>query len=473
VLTDEQFIDELRSALRTDRRDPPPDLLERIHADLALDEPGSRRHQHVPAPDRAENARSRLALGIQGQHRRMTVGGIVSAFSAIVAIVIAVGALALLGHDRQRSSNTTGARSERQLVGEYAVLRRPQTAADRNDAGPLDLPARTYAFVQGHQALRLEYTDIPSLTRVVRQDGVEVSLFVVHITLSRALSAKVHPATVPGVVQIGAPGRAQISNRLRGLEGYSLWARVAGAPDRHPRLVSSTASFTILPAVPAPADSIIAVVPDNVARVDWTWPRQFNTTTLKYDPPLAIRAAAHNNVAIASAARDLPPAAATWEAADGRLLARIRSSEPASDQYSGRVVAKPAPETALSRRAERDPSTPNRVVIAPDVGSLSTTFNVFFRALLTGRDYLQRITGGPHPGCVKPIPPHEFGKAGQYGTELYGDSRSISYTVRGETFSSLVQNAVSCPGTYRLSISVLNDRDQPYPRFGSATFMVH
>ena len=230
------------------------------------------------------------------------MGGIVSVLSAIVAIVVAVGALTLLGHDRQRSASRTGARSERQLVADYAVLRRPQTAADRNDAGPLDLPARSQVFDQGHQALRLEYADIPSLTRVVTHDGIRVSLFVVHITLSRALPARVHQSTARGFVQIGAPGTARVGNRLRGLEGYSLWARVAGAPDRHPRLVSSAGSLTILPALPAPADSIITVVSDNVARVGWTWPRQFNTTTLKYDPPLAIQAAAHNNIALAAAA---------------------------------------------------------------------------------------------------------------------------------------------------------------------------
>ena len=41
VLTDEQFIEQLRSALRADRREPALDLLERIHADLAVDDPGS------------------------------------------------------------------------------------------------------------------------------------------------------------------------------------------------------------------------------------------------------------------------------------------------------------------------------------------------------------------------------------------------------------------------------------------------
>lgn len=445
MLTEEQFIEQLRSALRTNGCQPRPDLLERVHDDLALGGPRS---------------------GVRGAlvtRPHLTVPGVLSVLSTIVVVAIAVGALALLGHARHRAATAVAALSERQLVAEYAVLRRPQTAADRSDAGPLDLPARSRVFRVGRQARRLDYVDIPSLTRVVRQDGVTVSLFVLHITLSGVLPASARPAAARG---------AQFMRRIRAIEGYSLWARVAGAPDRHPRLVTHTSTRAILPALPAPGDLVVAVVPDNVAHVTWTWPRLFNTTTLDYNPPLAIAATAHGNIAVATAARAVAPETATWEAAGGGVLARINSVEPMVDQYATNVLAHPAPETALSRRAERDPSTPNRVVIAPDVGSMNTRFNVFFRALLTGRDYVQRITGGPRPGCVKPIPPHEFGGVGRYGQELYGDPRSISYTVRGETFSSLVQNAVSCPGMYRLSISVLSSRDRPFPPFGSTTFTV-
>jgi hypothetical protein len=68
---------------------------------------------------------------------RVSLGAVATAFSVIVAVGVAVLAVALLGHSRRGSERTIGGASERQLVAQYGVLRRPPTAADRRgNAGP-------------------------------------------------------------------------------------------------------------------------------------------------------------------------------------------------------------------------------------------------------------------------------------------------------------------------------------------------
>jgi len=77
---------------------------------------------------------SRLARGV-GVARRVGFGGVVSAFVSVGSVVVVIGAIVLLGHAHRGSEPATGAASKRQLLAQYAILRRPQTAADRVDAG--------------------------------------------------------------------------------------------------------------------------------------------------------------------------------------------------------------------------------------------------------------------------------------------------------------------------------------------------
>jgi hypothetical protein len=45
--------------------------------------------------------------------------------------------------------------------------------------------------------------------------------------------------------------------------------------------------------------------------------------------------------------------------------------------------------------------------------------------------------------------------------------------VRGDTYlEGGPLGVIKCPGTYRVSISVLNDHNKRYPPFGSASFTV-
>ncbi|MGO9973990.1 MAG: hypothetical protein ACLP01_14545 [Solirubrobacteraceae bacterium] len=138
---------------------------------------------------------------------------------------------------------------------------------------------------------------------------------------------------------------------------------------------------------------------------------------------------------------------------------------------AGRVVAAPTPgpPTALSRAAQRDPATANRVWITPTSGGSRAVFRVHFRTLLNGADYYYTVSGGSHSagsGCAL-MPP--------------GDEAGAPDVVRGDVWNSVVPSylpaARTCPGTYRLSVGVLDlgifgSLRRPARPFGSATFTV-
>lgn len=428
-------------------------------------------------PSRRGQRRARALFG------RVGFGGVVAVFSSIVVITIAVGSITLLSHAPRAAHSTTGGMTERQLEAEYGVLRRPQTAADRaaNAGPPLGLNASgrsgTAQGVNGHTVGRVHvtiipnpthYTDIPSLTRVVARDGVKVELYVVLATPNPAA----HPT-----------GQERyLADRVK---GYLLLARAAGARSR-PNLVApalSAVSAGLNSSLTGPGDASFAVVPDGVARVQWSWPRAFNSGTLTYQPALTVEATASENVVIATAARSLPPLTATWYAADGHVISRLQNPDGGADNgYSTYDGSTPGPETPLSRRAERDPSTTNPVVIAPNPVSIGMpegsqarippSIQFFFHVLLNHRDYFVRVTGGPHPGCITPNPSYPR-DAGYAAILTPGDEP----TVRGDTYQDIIPigartGVVTCPGTYRLSVSVLNSHNQPYPPFGSATAII-
>jgi hypothetical protein len=122
----------------------------------------------------------------------------------------------------------------------------------------------------------------------------------------------------------------------------------------------------------------------------------------------------------------------------------------------------PAPETPLSRRAERDPSTPNPVTLTPSTGGPHTTFNLAFRALLNGGGYSYLIrTDGP-PRCQR-----EAERATR------GDGVAIGRTpiARGQTITKTLKPPPHglCPGSYRIYVAFSNPEASSLPNFPFAT----
>lgn len=463
------------------------------------------------APDtrewRRSGARSRI-----GQILRTIPAAIMPALAAIVAIAVVLGAVLLVrpAHHHPLATTPSASASERSLVAQYAVLRRAQTTADRLEAGPAPGMNRSRQFGSGggssgssHYRVRITglagYRNVPSFTRVATVDRVRVSFFVEYQPITRALPK----ASVTGNDPQAAAKETTLQH-LRLLQrlwnaraGYSLWARigrdgsaqliapspnaVAGrSPGNGGRATPSAAQVDPLWAVrtaslPGPSGTIVAVVPDGIARLSWTWPREFDSQALSYQPKVTIAATVHDNVAVAAAparfasSEQIDPETVVRYAADGRMLARLTNPSNSANVYQGTTYSStPGPETPQSRRAERYPATPNRVVIAPNVASASSARQFYFHVLLNNRTYFLRVTGGPHPGCIKPNPQDPTGPG--YGEVLHPGAEA---TVRGDTYlDNSPPGIIGCPGTYRLSVSVLNNHNQPYLPFGSATFAI-
>jgi hypothetical protein len=217
----------------------------------------------------------------------------------------------------------------------------------------------------------------------------------------------------------------------------------------------------IATAFAAPQHRIFSLVPTEVAKVGWAWPRLFNPVTLNYNEPATPTAHVHDNIAVSAAPYSPPPPAADWYDTNGQLIRRLTNPNAVSAQF-GPGRSRPAPETPLTRQAERDPSTANRIVVlpAPWRGTPRRTFLVLFHVLIQGAKYGVQVTGGPHPGCGQPP---KYARNGP----LAGPPRP-----RGGTFEGLLPIAAACPGHYTVSVYVRGLRGRNYPPFGSATLTV-
>ena len=474
--------------------------------------------------ERAAATGARRGVRARGRAVAGVVPGVL-AIGASVAVVLAVVLVAVLAGSASRTAgpvSPAGVASEQTLLGQYAILRRPQTAADRAQAGPppagLNRPRRSGGSggVPGRRALSYSvsvsglarYHDVPSLTRVTHIDGVTVAFFVEQRVPRYVLPT----ATVSGNdPRSAARATTRAALKLDEAEanaqtGYSLWVRVGRSGRAQPvplppavrAGVCGTGTGRVCPGpgvrrrprafgnldalydvaaatLAGPGGRIVAIVPDGVARVSWNWPREFVSGLLSYEPAVTVSARVHDNVAIATAparftiAEQVEPETVVRYAADGHPI--IRAVNPGSSPSAYLMTtwdgSTPGPETAQSRQAERDPSTPNRVVIPNPTPRVGAAIWFVFNVLLNHRTYFARVTGGPHTGCVAANPADPEHGPG-YGTALHPGAEQ---TVRGDTYLDGAPAGVTrCPGTYRLSISVLGSSGAPDPPFGSATF---
>jgi hypothetical protein len=130
------------------------------------------------------------------------------------------------------------------------------------------------------------------------------------------------------------------------------------------------------------------------------------------------------------------------------------------------ATPRPSAPTALSRRAEHDPATPNPVTVTPLTGGRHTVFELTFRALLNGGGYSYDIQAEGGPACQR--------AAERSGG---GDGVAIGGTpiVRGQTITKTFKPPPSglCPGRYRVYVAYENPESQlqNYP-FATVRFLV-
>jgi hypothetical protein len=378
--------------------------------------------------------------------------------AVVVTLAIAVVALVDIRHHAPRRPVSSAAVSGRkQLVDILAVLRRPQTKADLG-LSRASLPDA------------VPFLGIPDLALVrsatVTPWGERLFFVPFKPPTRRSLAAAER--------QFPERDRAQLAQTFRRLavrgETLGVYSREGGGGGVPASVIAARGELSTEGAGRAFAGGstrtrLILVVPDGVAKVVFLLPRQpagAQNGAPIYRHSLHVAVAVHSNVAAVQVDRQcctgqLPM---IWYAADGHLIKRIGKFSSVN-----RVIAppRPGPETALSRAAEQNPSTPNRVWVTPRTGGPRTTFALHFRILLTDADYRYTFTGTRCPGITFP------GGSGGGTNDLRGRIFGVALdAVAGQTW---------CPGTYQVSATVMDlgragSLKHPARPFGTATFTV-
>jgi hypothetical protein len=431
VLTDDELIERLREGLCS--LTPRSDLLDELHRQSAAD-------------------RSRLLRPILRRAPRRLGRLIGLAAGPLVAVIIGVVALTLAGHHATRpgatkpSTSYSPGRDLKSLERNFPFLRRPQTAADR---ASLDQPGGFAIAVPGSPDVTVQarFVSLPQLTRLVTSHGVTVRVFVVRVDPTRVIPASA--ATAGGVRRFEAS-----------LPPYELLGQVAGEGSGVKQLYAFNDESAT--AFAAPHHRVFSLVPAGVAEVRWAWPRLFNSVTLSYNNATTLTAVVHDHIAVSPARYSPPPPIADWYDSNGQLIRRLTNPDAAGVQF-GPGRHQPAPETPLTRQAEDDPSTPNRIVVlqGPHRGGSGNIFLVLFHVLIQGASYGARISGGPHAGCVH-LP--AYARDGTLG--------GIP-APRGGTFQGVLPMTGSCAGHYTIRVYVRELKGRNYPPFGSTTFTVN
>lgn len=211
--------------------------------------------------------------------------------TGIVTIVVVVVILSAASVVLAAGLSSPAERSASSIVAELAVLRRPQTAADRQ----LDL-RRTLAA--GHPGSR--QTIVGRLVRLATTLSNGEKIFVAVVRPARSHRPVDDRLKVVLATRTGEPEASDGGETASGI-------REALFPNSAGDLTHGTAYYS--------------VVPDGVTRVRWVFPLQRHGR--RYPKPLTVDVAVHGNVAAALVARDAGeiPSAATWYGSGGGVVA--------------------------------------------------------------------------------------------------------------------------------------------------------
>jgi hypothetical protein len=433
---------------------PPFELmLERLEADHAATAPTDDLHERDRGSQQSAGAPERRRLS-----RVWRTAGAVAAIAVVIGVAAVVVDLA--GHGPRNLDSTIkisrlqtwGQRlqaSRRTLIAELAALRRPQTAAERAIARTLNRHERAFELFPG--------SPDRGLVRYAATTPWGERLYLVPITPWTVQQARAHegkhvhappPVEEFTVYSPGADFNLGAGNAARiraGTVGVSFWG--PGGPR-------------------SGVTREVQVVPDGVAKVTYVLPRQ---PQAQFGYPVYPRVGhltvvEHSNI-VAFQTHRAVGTASTWYGTDGHVLRRFGNAAAAAKVLP---VKRPAPETARSRAAERDPSTPNPVSVTEVGGGRTASFKLHFQALLNGADYGFEWSGPRCPGITLP----------------QGFTQDV--ILRGYTVSTtlpLAPNQPGCAGTYHVSVRVIGLESigaiRPVGRkitarpFGSATFTVH
>lgn len=390
------------------------------------------------------------------RRRRMPGGALVLTATTVLAIAIAAVFVVSLRHTPTRHSAADRRVPGRQaLIDELAPLRRPQTAADRAFVHWLERRGGTFGPVG-----RID----SSLVRYLGSTPWGERMFLVPtLPPTRQQILRFYGARPNGTrsARTDVPFEEWKDERV-GLASHGGGAGLATAADLRLHGIGMSEGAGRAFAGGSTETRQVLVVPDGVAKVTFLFARQ--PFADQYGAPVyhvvkRVTVPVKNNLVAVQIDRQAGSPAEIWYAANGTVVRRFGNFAALEKVRSG---PRPGPETALSRAAEKNPSTPNTVWVTPAHGGPRTNFTVHFRVLLNGADYQYRVTGTTCPGFTFA---GGSGKPDVVRGELWSDGIRA---VRGQTL---------CPGTYHVAVSVMDRgrfggyRRRPQP-FGAAAFSV-
>ena len=246
--------------------------------------------RRIEARDRMPQDSSLTRAGglVTAGARLRSTGGVVAAVSS-VAVVLALGAIALLVHGRGTVAGGSGGAQE--LISRLAVLRRPQTPADL-------LPSRLHIASPLTPRGRI----VPQFTRLVRSLP-DARLYLVVTTWSPDSIWSRQFGDQVSIVEIsGGHGTETVPIPAADLTNANEVSEITPAG---------------LGARPQRGAYWVGIVPDGVARARWTFAKNLT------EPGPVLDAAVANNVAVttASPSGSPVPLRAAWYAPNGQRVA--------------------------------------------------------------------------------------------------------------------------------------------------------
>jgi hypothetical protein len=369
MMTDEQLIERIRMGLNDEVSElqPPADLLDRLRAAPAV------RRRPVRPPS--------------------GLGGALVIVASVAVVGLVVVAIATVGHRGSSSSGVssvpagvpTGARA---LVARMAVLRRPQTAADR-------LPESLTAQFAG--AFGVDWRIIPSLTRLAATidagagslSSVDIYVVVETPCSGQACHGPGVPVDIVTTLAVGGPsghryllGHPEVVDDQTAIATGGLTPTAVGSAGGTKEEVRKTSTVS----VPTGWSGVnVSVVPDGVTRVKWVFggvsaralramcgcTKRFTST-----PAVTVHPEIKNNIAVADATSSAGLSTATWYGPDGRVIASLspiaqQNAEQAralAASARDRIAAALIEHFAIFRRPVPPPATikqpPKRIAVA-------------------------------------------------------------------------------------------------------------
>ena len=366
---------------------------------------------------------------------------------ALLSLALFVGALVSL-HGAPRPRLTTrpaGQTTIRQLVDMLAVLRRPQTNADRALLG---------RFQRGPLLLAVQVgAPERSLTRLATVTPWGQKVFIAPMKPLSAAEMTALKRRYPSLA--GAMKQRRAPKVTLGLFGIreTTFGSLADIEAGKESTYDGAGSILDLDG-PSPPLRVLQVIPDGVAKVAFALPRQAYPGAIAYPTQETITVPVHDNIAAFQTDRYIDQdhwnrVGMTWYAPSGAIVKRTGDF---------RQLNSVLPDPMLPVGVGIKHPSLGSVAVVPRNGSRSTTFTVAFRRPVSGAYRYAFSFSGPAAagGCFSAVSQTPI---------IRGPDLGIPSSRVGQIASTQFSNRTWCPGTYRVSVALAGSKPFSTTRF--------